>query len=51
MKEVKTLTPQEKKEQFIQSFVDRIESQLGGAYLTTTFEERIKAILDELKAN
>ena len=38
MSEVKTLTPQEKKEQFIQSLVDRIESQLGGEYLTTKFE-------------
>jgi hypothetical protein len=37
MSEVKTLTPQERKEVFIQELVDRIESQLGGSSLTTTF--------------
>jgi hypothetical protein len=37
MSEVKTLSPQEKKEQFIQSFVDRFEKELSGSSLTTTF--------------
>jgi hypothetical protein len=37
MSEVKTLSPQEKKEQFIQSFVDRFEKELSGTSLTTTF--------------
>jgi hypothetical protein len=38
MSEVKTLSPQEKKEQFIQDLMARIESWLGGEYLTTKFE-------------
>jgi hypothetical protein len=42
MSEVKTLTPQEKKEQFIQELVDRIESRLGDS-LTTRFETCSKA--------
>ena len=37
MSEVKTLSPQEKKEQFIQSMVDRIEKSFGDR-LTTRFE-------------
>ena len=37
MSEVKTLSPQERKEVFIQELVDRLESQLGGSSLTTTF--------------
>jgi hypothetical protein len=37
MSEVKTLSPQEKKEEFIQSFVDRFEKELSGTSLTTTF--------------
>ena len=37
MSEVKTLSPQERKEQFIQSFVDRFEKELSGSSLTTTF--------------
>jgi hypothetical protein len=37
MSEVKTLSPQEKKEQFIQSFVDRFEKELSGSSLSTTF--------------
>ena len=38
MSEVKTLTPQERKELFINDLMTRIESQLGGEYLTTKFE-------------
>jgi hypothetical protein len=38
MSEVKTLSPQERKEQFISELMARIESQLGGEYLTTKFE-------------
>ena len=38
MSEVKTLSPQEKKEQFVQELMGRIESRLGGDYLTTRFE-------------
>ncbi len=37
MSEVKTLSPQEKKEQFIQDLMARIESRLGDN-LTTRFE-------------
>ena len=37
MSEVKTLSPQEKKEAFIQSLVDRFETELSGTSLTTTF--------------
>ena len=37
MSEVKTLSPQEKREQFIQSMVDRIEKSFGDR-LTTGFE-------------
>jgi hypothetical protein len=37
MSEVKTLSPQEKKAEFIQSFVDRFEKELSGTSLTTTF--------------
>ena len=37
MPEVKTLSPQERKEQLIQSFVDRFETELSGTSLTTTF--------------
>ena len=37
MSEVKTLSPQERKEQLIQSFVDRFETELSGTSLTTTF--------------
>ena len=37
MSEVKTLTPQERKEAFIQSFVDRFEAELSGSSLTTSF--------------
>ena len=32
------LTPQEEKEQFILNLMNRLESQLGGGYLTTKFE-------------
>ena len=32
------LTPQERKEQFIQELQKRIEDRLGGEYLTTKFE-------------
>lgn len=38
----KTLTPQERKEAFIQEMVDRIESRLGDS-LTTRFETCSKA--------
>ena len=38
MSEVKTLTPQERKELFINELISRIESRLGGEYLTTKFE-------------
>jgi hypothetical protein len=38
MSEVKTLSPQEKKEQFIQNLVDRFERELSGSSLTTKFE-------------
>jgi hypothetical protein len=37
MSETKTLTPQERKELFINELMTRIESQLGGEYLTTSF--------------
>ena len=37
MSEVKTLSPQERKEAFIQSFVDRFEKELSGSSLTTKF--------------
>jgi hypothetical protein len=37
MSEVKTLSPQEKKEQFIQELMDKIEARLGDS-LTTRFE-------------
>lgn len=37
MEQTKTLTPQERKEQFIQSLIDRIESRLVDS-LTTRFE-------------
>ena len=37
MSQEKTLTPQERKEAFIQELVDRLESQLGGNSLTTSF--------------
>jgi hypothetical protein len=37
MSEVNTLSPQERKEQLIQSFVDRFETKLSGSSLTTTF--------------
>lgn len=37
MEQTKTLTPQERKEQFIQSLIDRIESRLVNS-LTTRFE-------------
>ena len=36
--ETTTLSPQERKEQFIQELQKRIESRLGGNSLTTTFE-------------
>ena len=42
MSETKTLSPQERKEQFIQSMVDRIEKSLGDR-LTTRFETCSKA--------
>jgi hypothetical protein len=42
MSEVKTLSPQERKEVFIQELVDRIESRLGDR-LTTSFETCSKA--------
>ena len=32
------LTPQEEKEQFILNLMNRLESKLGGGYLTTKFE-------------
>ncbi len=38
MSEVKTLSPQERKEQFVQSLVDRFEKELSGTSLTTKFE-------------
>ncbi len=38
MSEVKTLSPQERKEQFVQSLVDRFEKELSGDRLTTRFE-------------
>jgi hypothetical protein len=38
MSEVNTLSPQERKEQFISELMARIESRLGGEYLTTKFE-------------
>jgi hypothetical protein len=38
MEETKVLSPQERKEQFIQELMERIESRLGGEYLTTKFE-------------
>ena len=38
MSETKTLTPQERKELFINELMARIESRLGGEYLTTKFE-------------
>ena len=42
MSEVKTLSPQERKEQLIQSLMERIESRLVDR-LTTTFETCSKA--------
>jgi hypothetical protein len=38
MSEVKTLTPQERKELFINELMTQIENRLGGEYLTTKFE-------------
>ena len=37
MEQTKTLTPQERKEQFLQSLIERIENRLGNS-LTTRFE-------------
>ena len=38
MSEVKTLTPQERKELFINELMTQIENRLGGEYLTIKFE-------------
>ena len=38
MSEVKTLTPQERKESFINELMTQIENRLGGEYLTIKFE-------------